>query len=135
MCRASIEGVAVPLVVENHRGEWVWWVDGDVVPMGPIAARVRDELADLHVAQTVDCGKPIARGPRVTCALSGGGSAFATIAKDGTVSLELAIDPAAAGVRSEPPRDLTQRSRSLEHSATDEDEEDTIPSDGGTVPP
>lgn len=135
MCRASVDGVVVPLVVENHRGEWVWWIEGRVVPTAPIAARVREELADLGVSQTVDCGKAITSGPRLTCALSGGGAAFATIAKDGSVSLELAIDPAAAGVRSETPRDLTGRSRSLERTAGEEEDEDTAPADGGTVPP
>ena len=134
MCRASVDGVVVPVVVENHRGEWVWWVEGGVVPTAPIAARVREELADLGVTQTVDCGKAVASGPRLTCALSGGGAAFATIARDGSVSLELAIDPAAAGVRSESPSDLTARSRSLERSAGADDEEDTLPADGGTVP-
>ena len=134
-CRASVDGVVVAVVVENHRGEWVWWVEGGVVPTAPIAARVRDELGDLGVTQTVNCGKAIAKGPRVTCSLSGGGAAFATIAKDGSVTLELAIDPAAAGVRSESPSDLTQRSRSLERSAGDEEDEDTAPADGGRVPP
>ena len=134
-CRASVDGVAVPLIVENHRGEWVWWVEGGVVATAPIAARVRDELADLAVAQTVDCGKAIAVGRSVTCALSGGGAAFATIAKDGSVSLELAIDPAAASVRREEARDLTRTSRLLEHGRGDEEEEDNVPGDGGTVPP
>ena len=109
MCRASVDGVVVPIVVENHRGEWVWWIEGGVVQTAPIAARVREELADLGVTQTVDCGKAVASGPRLTCALSGGGAAFATIAKDGSASLELALDPAAADVRSETPVDLTQR--------------------------
>lgn len=136
MCRASVDGVELPVVVENHRGEWVWWVEGGAVPTGPIAARVRDELADLGVAQTVDCGKPVSRGPLVTCALSGGGAAFATVGSDGRVLLELAIDPPAAGVRSETPRDLTKRSRSLERTAGgDEEDEDTAPADGGTVAP
>jgi hypothetical protein len=139
MCNASVDGVVVPVVVENHRGEWVWWVEGGIVPTAEIAARVRDELADLGVAQTVDCGKAIARGAHVVCALSGGGKAFATIGKTGQVSLELAIDPAVAGVRSESPRDLTERSRSLDRTAVGEEEDDTagsdIGSEGGRVPP
>jgi hypothetical protein len=139
MCTASVDGVAVPVVVENHRGEWVWWVEGGIVPTAAIAARVREELADLGVAQNVDCGKAIARGPQVECALSGGGKAFATISKGGEVSLELAIDPAIAGVRSEAPRDLTERSRSLDRTAVGGEEEDAVGSDtgseGGRVPP
>jgi hypothetical protein len=139
MCKASVDGVAVPVVVENHRGEWVWWIEGGIVPTAEITARVRDELADLGVAQTVDCGKAIARGARVVCSLSGGGKAFATIGKGGEVSLELALDPVVAGVRSEAPRDLTERSRSLDRSAVGEQEEDAVGSDtgseGGRVPP
>ena len=129
-CRASVDGVRVPIVVENHRGEWQWWVEGGAIATAPIAARVRDELADLGVAQTVDCGKAIAIGARVTCTLSGGGAAFASVGKDGRVSLELAIDPAAAGVRAEEPRDLTKTSQSLAHGSGDEDDENSA-----TVPP
>ncbi len=129
-CRASVDGVRVPLVVENHRGEWQWWVKGGVVATAPIAARVRDELVDLGVAQAVDCGRAVAIGTRVACALSGGGAAFATIARDGHVSLELALDPAVAAVRSEEPRDLTKTSRLLEHGSGDEEDENSA-----TVPP
>jgi hypothetical protein len=76
----------------------------------------------------------------VTCALSGGGAAFATIDAHGEVALELVIDPAAASARKEPVRDLTQTSRALEHGSGDEDEDDTAlpPSSAGssgTVPP
>jgi hypothetical protein len=139
MCRASVDGVALPVVVENHHKEWVWWIEGGVVATAPIAARVRDELADLGVAQTVDCGKAVARGQRVTCALSGGGAAFAMIDAHGDVTLELALDPAAAGARKEEPHDLTRLSRALEHGSGDEDDEEapSPPSDGssGRVPP
>jgi len=129
-CRASVDGVRVPLVVENHHGEWRWWVEGGAIATAPIAARVRDELADLGVAQTVDCGKAIAIGARVTCRLSGGGAAFATVGRDARVSLELAIDPAVAGVRAEEPRDLTKTSQALAHGSGDEEEENSA-----TVPP
>ncbi|HSN28933.1 MAG TPA: hypothetical protein VLT45_21750, partial [Kofleriaceae bacterium] len=64
------------------------------------------------------------------CALGGGGAAFATVARDGHVSLELALDPAVAAVRSEEPRDLTKTSRLLEHGSGDEEDENSA-----TVPP
>jgi hypothetical protein len=132
-CRALAGGVALPIVVENHQGAWDWRVDAHVVATAPIAARIADELTDLGTAQTVDCGSAVALGDRVTCRLSGGGVAFASIARDGTVTFELAIDPAAAAARSESGSDLTARSRALEHSGgeRDEDDEVTAPLDGG----
>jgi hypothetical protein len=129
-CRASVDGVRVPVVVENHRGEWKWSVDGAAIATAPIAARVRDELADLGVVQSVDCGKAVVVGTRVTCALGGGGAAFASVARDGRVSLEIAIDPAAAGVRREVAQDLTKTSQALAHGSGDEDDENSA-----TVPP
>ena len=64
----------VPIVVENHRGDWAWWVEGGIVPTAAIAARMREELADLGVAQTVDCGRAVAPCRRIdACKLSGGG--------------------------------------------------------------
>ena len=129
-CRASVDGVRVPVVVENHRGEWQWRVEGAAIATAPIAARVRDELADLGVVQTVDCGKAVVVGTRVTCALGGGGAAFASVARDGRVALEIAIDPAAAGVRREVAQDLTKTSQALAHGSGDEDDENSA-----TVPP
>lgn len=130
VCRAWAGGVALPIAVENHRGAWTWEVEGRFVNTGPIVARIAGELADLGVHETVDCGAPVARiDDRLACSLSGGGRAFVTVAPDGRVDLELAIDPAAAGVRSEQPADLTTMSRGLETSGGDEDEE------GGTVAP
>ena len=129
-CRARVDSVRVPVVVENHRGEWTWSIEGVAVATAPIAARVRDELADLGVAQTVDCGKAVSIGTRVTCALSGGGAAFATVARDGSVSFELALDPAVAAARSEEPRDLTRTSRLLEHGSGEDEDENSA-----TVPP
>lgn len=140
MCRAFAGGQKLTIAVKSERGQWAWRVDGRIVQTAPIAARIAGELADLGVAQTVDCGAPVARvalGERLTCKLSGGGAAFATIASDGTVSLELAIDPAAAAVRSEEPRDLTQTSRALERLPGEEDDEEVLgsgsaaPVDGG----
>jgi hypothetical protein len=139
-CRAWADRVQLPIVVENHRGEWTWRVDGRYVATAPIAARIAGELADLGVQQTVDCGAAVARvreDDRLACKLSGGGSAFVTVDRDGRVSLELAIDPAVAGVRSEEPRDLTKTSRALDRAGREEDEDEVTPGSGGgsTVPP
>ena len=115
------------IAVKSEKGEWAWHVEGRVVQTGPIAARIAGELADLGVAQTVDCGGAVVRvapGERLVCKLSGGGAAFASIGKDGSVGLELAIDPAAAAVRSEEPRDLTKTSRDLERLPGEEDEDE-----------
>ena len=136
-CRAWAGAVRLPIVVENHRGEWTWEVEGRFVTTAPIVAQIAGELADLGVQQTVDCGAPVARvDDRLACTLSGGGSAFVTVAPDGRVELELAIDPAAAGVRSEQPRDLTKTSRDLENMGGDDDEDATPgSSSGSTVAP
>jgi hypothetical protein len=136
-CRAWAGSVEMPIVVENHRGEWTWEVEGRFVNVAPIAAQIAGELADLGVQQTVDCGAPVARiDDRLGCALSGGGSAFVTVADDGRVDLELAIDPAVAGVRSETPRDLTKTSRDLENLGGDEEaDEPQGSSSGSTVAP
>ncbi len=138
MCRAFVGSTVLPIAVKSEKGEWAWHVEGQVVQTAPIAARIADELTDLGVAQTVDCGGAVVKiavGERLTCRLSGGGAAFATIAKDGSVALELALDPGAAAVRSETPRDLTQTSRALERLPGEEDEEEVTgsaaPVDGG----
>lgn len=138
MCRAFVGDTVLTVAVRNEHGQWAWHVEGQVVQTAPIAARITGELADLGVAQTVDCGPLVVRvaaGERLTCKLSGGGAAFVTIAKDGTVSLELAIDPAVAGVRSEQPRDLTKTSRALERLPGEEDEEEVMGSGAGSAPP
>jgi hypothetical protein len=136
-CRAWAGSVPMRVIVENHRGEWTWEVEGRFVSTAPIAAQIAGELADLGVQQTVDCGAPVARvDDRLACKLSGGGSAFVTVARDGRVDLELAIDPAAAGVRSEEPQDLTKTSRDLEKMGGDDDEDETPgSSSGSTVAP
>jgi hypothetical protein len=126
-CRAWAGTVQLPLVVENHRGEWTWEVKGRFVSTAPIVTQITGELADLGVAQTVDCGAPVAQiDDRLACKLSGGGSAFVTVASDGRVSLEIAIDPAAAGVRSEQPRDLTKTSRALDRAGKEEEEDEAV---------
>lgn len=136
MCRAVVGSSVLSIAVKSEKGEWVWHVDGRVVQTAPIAQRIAGELADLGVAQTADCGGAVARvpeGERLTCKLSGGGAAFASIRNDGTVELELAIDPAAAAVRSEEPRDLTKTSRDLERLPGEEDD-DEVTGSGSAAP-
>ena len=137
-CRAAAGAAVLSISASSSRREWAWKVDGRAVQTAPIVTRVAEELADLGVAQTVDCGGSVAivpLGERLTCRLSGGGAAFASIARDGTVALELDVDPGAAGVRSEEPRDLTHTSRDLERLPGQEDEEEVrgsaAPVDGG----
>jgi hypothetical protein len=124
MCRAFVGSTMLSIAVKSERGAWEWHVEGRAVVTAPIVERIGDELADLGLAQTVDCGGAVVTVPaddRLACKLSGGGEAFVTIGKDGTVELELAIDPSAAAVRSEEPRDLTKTSRDLERLPGDEE--------------
>jgi hypothetical protein len=116
-CRAFVGSTMLSIAVESERGAWAWHVEGRMVETAPIMARIAGELADLGIAQTVDCGDAVVsvpEGERLVCKLSGGGAAFAAIGKDGTVELELELDPGAAAVRSEDPRDLTKTSRDLD---------------------
>jgi hypothetical protein len=128
------DGPALVIRVRDVGPEWEWWIEGDVVATAPIAAYIRDELADLGAAQEVRCG-PSARlvgpGERIDCALGGGGKAFATLAHDGTVTVELALDPAAAAARSEPAQGLEQRSRAL--NTSDDNDDEAAPADAGGV--
>jgi len=127
MCRAFVGDTMLSIAVKNERGAWAWHVEGRVVQTAPIVTRIEGELADLRVAQTADCGGAVVRvadGEQLVCKLSGGGAAFVRIGNDGTVGLELAIDPAAAAVRREEARDLTKTSRDLERLPGDEEEEE-----------
>jgi hypothetical protein len=139
VCRAFVGGTVLSIAVKSEKNEWAWHVEGRAVVTAPIALRITGELADLDVAQTVDCGGAVVRvdeGERLVCKLSGGGAAFASIGKDGTVGLELAIDPAAAAVRTEVPHDLTKTSRDLERLPGEEDEEEVTGSGSAAkVPP
>jgi hypothetical protein len=120
VCQAVIsDGTALPIALERAGVGVHWRVAGRVVETAPIAAYVGGVLADLGIAQRAICGPPVQRlapGKRLACTLSGGGAAFVQVASDGALSLELALDPAAAAARgtAETDADLLHRSRELD---------------------
>ena len=144
-CEAQVEGgMKLPIEVRSEGKEWTWRVVGLVIETAPIVAYVNATLVDLHVAQQANCGPAVVvvqPGERVGCKLSGGGMAFVQFAKDGTASLELAIDPAAGSARGEvvtPARDreLTAISKALENlEGESEEDEEVVPGDGGVPSP
>jgi hypothetical protein len=143
-CEAALaDGTKLPIEIESDGKEWAWRVAGRVVETAPLVAYVNASLADLRVAQQANCGRRIvfvAPDDRVGCKLSGGGMAFVRFATDGTISLELDIDPASAAARGEvvtPARDLelTTTSRALEAREGESDGEEEVSADGGVPKP
>ncbi|HSD90316.1 MAG TPA: hypothetical protein VLB44_22455 [Kofleriaceae bacterium] len=139
-CEAALaDGTKVPIEVGTDHTDWTWRVAGIVVEQKPITDYVTDELADLHVAQKVDCSPAVhvvQPGDRIACTLSGGGLAFVSVAADGTASLELELAPQAAAARGEivtPQRDgeLVKISRGLEGLEGESDGEEEAVPDGG----
>ena len=104
-CTATFgDGGKLAIKVRDAGRRLSWKVDGLVVSAQPIEDYVRGVLDDLGIAQVVSCGarvRLLAHGDRVECALASGGKAFVTIAADGALALELALDPAAARARTE----------------------------------
>lgn len=139
-CTATLgDGTELPIAMDHARTEWRWHVDGVVIETAPIVAYVEEELAGIHVAQAVDCGRRIQvikRGDRVVCKLAGGGAAFVDIAPDGSTSLELALDAEIAEARTEltsadRDRELTKQSTDLERLAGQSDGEEAVAADAG----
>lgn len=131
-CLAVIDGLALPVAVEAAGSAWTWRIDGRVVATAPVVAYIDGVLGDLGVAQTARCGPAAVRlppGQRLPCKLSGGGVAFVDVAREGRVSLELALDPAVAAIRAEPvpDRELVRASRALERTGDEDDEPDELP--------
>ena len=119
------ETLAIRVRDAGHR--WAWQVAGLVVRAQPIEDHVRRVLDDLGAGQGVACGprvRYLAPDDRLECALARGGKAFVTIAADGAMAVELALDPAAAKARSEDGVDLERASRALAH--TDERDDDDV---------
>ena len=148
-CSAKLgDGTELPIAIVGDKDAWDWRIDGVVLDTKAIVAFVKEGLAGIHVEQNVDCGAPvqvIPRGDRVVCKLAGGGAAFVTFASDGSASLELALDPAAAAARTElmtpdKDRELATQSKQLESLAGESDGEEATgdagvaaaASDGGT---
>ncbi len=143
-CEAALtDGTKLPIEIASEGNEWAWHVSGLVVETAPIAAHVDAALRDLKLVQHASCGASfafVAAGERLACKLSGGGTAFVRIAKDGTTSLELDLDAASAAARGElvtPERDreLTEISKALERLEGESDGEEEIPADGGVAKP
>jgi hypothetical protein len=102
-----------------------WRVDGLLVVSDPIEAYLREVVAEVGAVQEVRCApriRIVAAGDRIECRLGGGGIAFATIAADGSFTIELALDHAAGEARSVdlPERALSEQSRALETDGSDE---------------
>jgi len=133
-CSATLDGERFGIRVRDVGRTWRWQVLGLVVTMAPIEAYVRGVLDDLGATQGVACGarvRHVAPNDRVACDLARGGKAFVTIAADGAITLELALDPTAAKARSEPVPGLEHRSRALAHTDESDDDEVGVTTDAG----
>lgn len=126
------DGTELPIAITHTKHAWDWHVDGVVVDTQAVVSFVQDGLASVRVEQAVDCGsriQVIPHGDRVVCKLAGGGVAFVAFAPDGSASLELALDPAAAAARTElmtadKDRELAAQSKELETLAGESDGEE-----------
>lgn len=136
-CSAHLpDGTALPIALARRGGAWEWRVVGLVVTTEQLEAYLRAEIAELGSPQEVTCAPRIRRlapDDRIACALGGGGTAFVTVRADGSTSVEVALDPAAATARSEAPRDevLSATSTALEHDRDEDGEDDAE----GAAPP
>lgn len=127
-CTATLpDHSTVAIAIRDTGTQYAWRVIGTIFPVAPLEKFVEDELADLGAAQNVFCGARIQHVDRLVCELERGGKAFVAIAADGTPSVELALDPAAAKARSDGPADLEHRSKALAHTEDDDDEVDSPP--------
>jgi len=128
-CSAQVLDTQLAIRVASDGHAWTWEVDGHFVDTRAIAPYVDSLLGDLHIKQTAQCGPPLqklARGERLACTLSGGGSAFVEIDDAGALRVELAVDHETAKVRAEPmteerAKELEQKSRALEHTSDDDE--------------
>ena len=127
------EGDRIPIVTWPAAGGWEWRVDGLLVTSDVLETYLRDEVAAMGAAQDVRCApklRRIAANDRVECWLANGGKAFVTVRADGSTSVEVALDKAAADARSEvitPARDeqMGKTSRALEHAEGGDGETET----------
>lgn len=143
-CEAVLaDGTKLPIAIEADKREWAWHIDGIVVESKTITDHLTGLLADLRVAQTVDCGARfhvVKAGDRMACKLGGGGLAFVRVAADGSTSVELALDSSSAAARGElvtPAREveLFKMSKDLEALDGESDGEEEVPADGGVPKP
>jgi hypothetical protein len=99
------DGTALPVTLHDGGSAWEWAIAGRLVAAAPIEAYVRDVVGDLGAPQTVACGPALRQLPpdeRVECHLGHGGAAFVTVGSDGTLAVEVELDPAAAAARGQP---------------------------------
>ncbi len=135
------DGDRIPIITwPGKNGEWEWRVDGLLVASDVLERYLRDVVGEMGAGQDVKCApklQRIAPGDRVECWLAGGGKAFVTVRADGSTSVEVELDKAAADARSEvvtPARDdqMTKASRKLE-ADDDSGEGDEPANDAGAV--
>ena len=130
VCTATLaDRTRFTIAIRDDGARWRWAIEGKVVAVAPIEAFIHAELTDLGAAQGVACGARVQHlaSDRLTCELEHGGKAFATIAADGTLAVELALDVGAAKARSDGPADLEKRSRALAHTEDEDDEVESAP--------
>ena len=102
-----------------------WHIEGLLVVSDPIEAYLSEAVAAVGLAEPVRCPpriRIVKAGDRIECQLARGGIAFATIAADGSFTIELALDHATGSARSVDlsDRELTETSRGLETDGSDE---------------
>lgn len=117
-CQVELPG-AVTLAVRVDGDHTVTWESDDVIDPRALVDRIAGELAALGVPQAVDCGglrAAPATAVTIECRLGDGGAAWATVAPDGAVDLELALTAAIAEARRTGPGDaaLEAASRALD---------------------
>lgn len=133
-CTATLDKERFAIRVREAGRRWAWDIPGLVVMTQPIEDHVRGVLDDLGATQAVACGprvRHLAPNERVVCELARGGKAFVTIAADGALALELALDPAAAKARTEDIMGLDRVSRALAHTDESDDDEGGATTDAG----
>ncbi|MGE0398525.1 MAG: hypothetical protein AB7T06_17595 [Kofleriaceae bacterium] len=138
------DGDHIPIVTwPGKDGAWEWRVDGLLVASDVLERYLREVVREMGAPQDVRCSpklRRIAPEGRVECWLANGGKAFVTVRADGTTSVEVELDKAAADARSEvvtPARDdeMTRSSRALEREEGDgeDGDEPAAPTDANTV--
>jgi hypothetical protein len=128
-CRVAMaDHGSLPVRVFSESGQLRWALEGLVVSATKLEQQLRDQLEAIGVAVTAHCGpqlQSVIAGQRLSCQLPSLGVAWATIAADGSYSVEIAIG-AALTARSEDleESELDALSRALDHEQGTSDEGD-----------
>jgi hypothetical protein len=126
-CVADLGDATLPIAIKKSADGTTWQVSGLLVRSAPIESYLRDALEDLGAKQSVRCGpalRSVEPGARIECALERGGTAFATIAENGTFSTEIVLDPASAAARSKDMPDGSLRDRGSASPGDVDDDDD-----------